>query len=281
MVEGPARLPVRRQLGVELRAARTLAGLTQRDLAPRLGVSQSTLVRAERGEALLPRATVLSLLGITDADTVARERVLALTEAAHSETWPWRNGLTPQSGHLEDISAGDEETAVRVRNYCMQWMPGLLQTGEYTRQLMPQVDPSGEIDVAAAVVGRLERQQVLWRPGKRFEFLLEEAVLRWSPAAQVMPAQLDRVLSVATVESVDIAVLPVSREGASGWHPFMLWEPLNGPVFVTLELVHGENITTDPGAVAAYEALWSRLWEAAVHGDEAVELIRRAGVQAD
>lgn len=44
---------------------------------------------------------------------------------------------------------------------------------------------------------------------------------------------------------------------------------------MTTELVHGEQEVHDPELVGLYDALWSRLWDAAVVGDEAVELIRR------
>jgi len=43
----------RHQLAAELRRTRLLAGLSGRDLAQATGVSQSTISRAERGQAVL------------------------------------------------------------------------------------------------------------------------------------------------------------------------------------------------------------------------------------
>lgn len=267
-------LKARRQLGAELRGARTLVGMTQRDLADRIDLNQPRVMRAEHGEALLPRATVLAWLDATDADAGLRERVLALTEAAHVETWPWQSGMA--DGHLQGIAATDEATAVRDRVYAMQWMPGLLQTAAYAQALLPQVDPTGEMDHPAAVAARLERQQALFREGTRFEFLIEEAALRWSPAAGVLAGQLDRVLSVATLPSVEIAVLPTERVGTSGWASFSLSTPRDGAVFATMELPHAGVVVSDPDAVAQYEVLWTGLWDAAAVGEDALALIHRA-----
>lgn len=265
-------LRVRRQLGVELRGARTLAGVTQRELAARLGTNQPRINRVEHGETLLPKADILTWLTSVDADEEVRERVLTLTQAAHSETWPWRAGMT--DGHLQDIAAADEKVAVRVRNYAMQWMPGLVQTAAYARALLTQIDAAGEMDIPKAVAARMARQSVLYEEGRRFELLFEEAALSWAPADSVKPAQRDRLLSVATLDTVEIAVLPTDRAGASGWGPFMLWTMADGTVFATTEMPHGEQVITDPDGVAAYEHVWKTLWETAVHGDAATELIR-------
>lgn len=263
----------RRQLGVELRSARTLAGMTQRDLADQLGVNQPKVVRAERGTTLLSKDQVRRWLDATSADDTLRERVLSATEAAHTETWPWHAGLT--DGHLQGIAATDEAVAVRIRNYAMQWMPGLVQTAAYARALLAQVDPTGKMDIPAAVTARLERQEVLYRDDCRFELLFEEAALRWSPISGLIAAQRDRLLSVATLGSVDIGVLPTDRVGASGWAPFMLWTPPDGPVFATTEMPHGEQVVTDPPAVETYERLWTELWDVALKGREAEEFVRR------
>lgn len=268
-----APLQVRRQLGKELRTARTLAGLTQRALAGLMESNQARVNRVEHGDTLPPQSEVMRWLAATNTGEELRERVLTLTQAAHSETWPWRAGMA--DGHLGDIAAADAAVAVRVRNYAMQWMPGLVQTAAYARALLAQVDPTGEMDIPAAVAARMASQSVLYEEGRRFELLFEEAALAWSPAVGVMPAQRDRLLSVATLDTVEVAVLPVDRVGASGWGPFMLWTMADGTVFATTEMPHGEQVITDADGVAAYEHLWVELWGAASRGDEAVEIIRK------
>lgn len=271
----PSRL--RRQLGAELRAARTLGDLTQRDLAGELGVSQATVVRLEKGEGqLLSRARTEELLAACSANDETRDRVLALTEAAHSETWRWDDGLKSGTRHLQGIARDRESGARRIRSYTANVVPGLLQTAEYARQLMPLADPTGAMDRAAAVAARMRRQEVLYESGRTFEFLLDEMCLRWSPGPRVMPGQLDRLVSISTLDAVRLGVLPSDREGAWGWHGFTLWDPLDdSPTYVTTELLHGGQVITDPDSVARYEALWKVLRSAAVTGDDAMKLIHR------
>ena len=92
--------------------------------------------------------------------------------------------------------------------------------------------------------------------------------------------QTDRLLSLATAPSIEIAILPdTGSPGVVPWHNFVLREPADGgPTSVSTELVLGaQDDVTDPESVAVFEHLWERLWEAATHGREALELISRAG----
>jgi hypothetical protein len=92
-----------------------------------------------------------------------------------------------------------------------------------------------------------------------------------------MDAQRDRLLSLATLPNVEIAVLPARRTGIPAWHSFILFQSDDGSRFVTTELVYGGQEISEPDAVRRCEALWERLWAAAAHGGEAVESIRRLG----
>lgn len=278
---------IREQLGAELRAARQLADLDQRALRERLGkdeegnykTSQAAISRYERGavQGLPPsRQLVLQWLAVCDAPEETRARVLALTEAAHNESRSWTDMLG-DAGHLQGIARDREAAARRIRVCQLTMVPGLLQTAEYARQLMPQVDVFNKFDHAAAVAARMDRQKLLYEEGRQFEFLIAEHALRWSPGPGVMPAQLDRLVSLSTLATVEIAVLPTRREGALEWHSYDLLELVDEPAScVTTELVHGGQLIGEPELVAPYVALWDRLWQAAAHGDEARAMIREA-----
>lgn len=271
----PTRL--RRQLGTELRTARTLAKLTQYDVADAVDPSQATIARIEQGSALPSRDTVARWLAACDATEETRDRVLALTAAAHAETWSWDEPLGGDVTHLQGIARDRETNARLVRGYHFQWIPGLLQTAGYARAMLPLVDPTGRMDIAAAVAARMERQQVLYEPGRRFEFLIEENALRWSPGEGVMAGQRGHLLALADLDSVEVRVLPADRIGAPGWNGFILWTNRDGDTFVTAEFLHGGQVVTDTDAVASYEELWKQLWSAAVAGGEAMTAIRDAG----
>jgi transcriptional regulator with XRE-family HTH domain len=269
---------VRRQLGAELRKLRSLAGLSQRVLVEALSTSQAGVSRIEHGETLPSREQLIAWLrtcGVADDPTI-RERVLGLADAAHGETRPWGDMVPADVSHLQGVAAERERSATLIRNCQLTWFPGLLQTAEYARLVIEQTDPEAERDTAAALAARLQRQQILFEKGRRFEFLIAESALLWAPEAGVMAAQRDRLLSLATLPNVEIAILPIRRTGTPAWHSFIVFGAAGEPSFVTTELVHGGQEVSDPDAVGRYSALWDRLWRAAATGDEAVDLIRGA-----
>jgi transcriptional regulator with XRE-family HTH domain len=267
---------VRRQLGAELRKLRSLAGLSQRVLVDALGSSQAGVSRIEHGEALPSREQVLTWLracGVADDQDIP-DRVLGLADAAHGETRRWDDLLPAGASHLQGVAGERERSAVLVRNCQLTWLPGLLQTAEYARLVIEQTDPDSERDTAAALAARIQRQQILFESGRRFEFLIAEAALLWEPGPDVMDAQRDRLLSLATLPSVEIAVLPARRTGTPAWHGFIEFQDGDGSSVVTTELVHGGQEITEPDAVRRYTTLWDRLWEAAATGADATDLIR-------
>jgi transcriptional regulator with XRE-family HTH domain len=271
---------VRRQLGAELRKLRSLAGLSQRVLVEALSSSQAGISRIEHGETLPSREQVIAWLracGVGD-DQDVRDRVLGLADSAHGETRPWGDMLPTNESHLQTVAGNRENSATLIRNCQLTWLPGLLQTAEYARLVIEQTDPESERDTAAALAARVQRQQILFEKGRQFEFLIAETALLWAPEAGVLAAQRDRLLSLATLPTVEIAVLPNRRIGTPAWHSFIIFHAADEESFVTTELVHGGQEITDPHAVRRYVALWDRLWKAAATGDEAVDLIRGGGV---
>jgi transcriptional regulator with XRE-family HTH domain len=270
---------VRRQLGAELRKLRSLAGLSQRVLVEALSSSQAGISRIEHGETLPAREQVIAWLrtcGVGD-DQDVRDRVLGLADAAHGETRPWGDMLPTDESHLQGVAGEREKSASLIRNCQLTWLPGLLQTAEYARLVIEHTDPESERDTAATLAARLQRQQILFEKGRRFEFLIAETALLWAPESDVLDAQRDRLLSLATLPTVEIAVLPNRRTGTPAWHSFIIFQAADESSFVTTELVHGGQEITDPNAVRRYVTLWDRLWKAAATGDEAVDLIRGGG----
>lgn len=87
----------------------------------------------------------------------------------------------------------------------------------YSRDLRRTFTPisrrSWPIPVEAAVRERLRRQELLYQSGRQFRFLLTEAALRARLCpAPVHRAQLDRLLVLAGLDTVELAVLPLSTE---------------------------------------------------------------------
>lgn len=228
--------------------------------------------RIDRGETLPPIPLVRAWLDACGVDAPERDRLLDLAESAHGETRPWRE-LLDGSQHLQDQARDKEQEATRVRNFQPTVVAGLLQTPEYATHLIPLADITAGVDHAAAVAARLQRQQVLYDKARRFQFLMTEHVLRWSPGPpELLTAQLDRITSLAALDTVDVAVLPDSAAVATPWHNFIIFESADS-AYVTTELVHGAQEIHDEREVELFTVLWDKLWGAAVVGADAVSLI--------
>jgi len=238
-----------------------------------IGATHGTVWRIEHGETLPSIPHVKAWLAATGADLATAQRLIDLTEAVHAEVRGWGE-LLDRKGHVQGEARQQEGAATLVRNFQPTVVPGLLQTPEYARALL---SIGRTRDVEAAVAARVARQQILYETGRRFVFLVAEPVLRWPlGGAAVLRAQLDRIVSLARLDAVELAVLPAAATVAAVWHNFILWSTQDEPVRVTAELVDGEHEVHDPESVQLYENIWDRLWKAAALGDDAVALIKRA-----
>lgn len=244
-------------------------------MGARIGASQGTVYRIEHGRTVPSVKQVrlwLDAVGeVVTADE--RRRIVELAESVQSEVRGW-DELLGRDGHAQREAAQLEAVAASVRNFQPTVVPGLLQTPEYARAVF-SVGRTRDVD--AAVAARVARQRVLYEPGRAFAFLVAEQVLRWPIGGrEVLAAQLDRIVSLARLNTVTFGVLPAGQTVACLWNNFILWTLPDEAARVTVERTDGETDTSDEGTVALHEGLWSRLWEAAVHDGEAVELVRRA-----
>jgi transcriptional regulator with XRE-family HTH domain len=100
-----------------------------------------------------------------------------------------------------------ERSAVSIRTFESQVLPGLLQTEEYARLVLAAGRPKSLVDILAA---RMSRQSVLegeQRP--RAWFVLDEQALRRPiGGADVMRPQLERVLEAANDPRTVVQVVP-------------------------------------------------------------------------
>lgn len=267
---------LRQQLGAELRRLRDLAGLSGRDLAARIGISQSTLSRIEGGDRAPSLPEVSAWCGAAGADDVIRTHLTQLAEAARTELAPWRVMLTDNRTHLQEAARQLEATAHVVRDCQHTMVPGLLQTAAYAQALFPLVVPTlAEHSTAEAVAARMQRQETLYDPSKQFHFLVGEAALRASPGQRVMPAQLARLESVATLTNVCLGLLPFDAS-AGFLGSFTIYDDRGDaePV-AAIELPHARVTLDSPADVAVYRETFTRWREKALVGDEATQLLQQ------
>ncbi|MGH3984283.1 MAG: helix-turn-helix domain-containing protein [Pseudonocardiaceae bacterium] len=267
-----------RRLGVLLRRLRKAAGLSGPALAGRLGVSQSHLSRVELGESVATAELVGHWTRETGASQSDREVATDLAEAVEAEVVTWREAVTSGLVKLQrDVLDAEAATTTRTA-YVPVLIPGLLQTAEYATHLVAGNHPERD-DVAEAVAVRMQRQVVLYSPGKTLRWVIGEGGLRWRVGPPgVMVAQLDRLAALTVEPHLDLRVLPFERTGPM-WHDHgftILADRTDGEAdLVNLELLTGPVNITDPKEVARYRAAYERLADLSVRGAEALSLIHR------
>jgi Domain of unknown function (DUF5753) len=152
----------------------------------------------------------------------------------------------------------------------------LLQTPEYARyRLVENLEEIGATDdVGDAVAARMQRQQVLYRPGKRFHFVITEAALRYRLCPpEVLAGQLDRLVALSTLTTIKFGVIPFERElPVAPVHGFYVYDER----VVQVEHLTAELTLTQPSEVAAYIKFFGQLAEVARYAAEARSVITRA-----
>ncbi len=258
-------------LGVRLRGLRTEAGLTGAVLAQRAGVGQPTVSKVETGR-MVPSSDVLDrlsrALGLDDSTAREVRDLLVAVEAA-ADSGPASGDEAPAGAVLDEAV----RSARLVRSFQCVVLPALLQSAEYARHVFESAPNSTPEAVGRAVAARVERQSVLYEPGRESVFVLTEAVLRtWPGTPALMLAQLDRLLAVESLSTVRLGVIPWRRPvPLLPRHGFTLCDQRA----VVVEAFAGERVSVDSAEVAAYEEEFGRFERVAVFGDEVRELLLR------
>jgi transcriptional regulator with XRE-family HTH domain len=265
----------RTELAAELKKLRLSTGLSSTAFGEPNDWSQSKVSKTERGQTRPDPGDVRKWARFAgaDKDTVARLVALAKEVEAEARSWAEEDGTFAERN--KSIGEAEREMTA-LHNFQPSAVSGLLQTAEYARRVITLLDPDGKRDVAAAVAARMDRQTVLYDVDKQFEFLLTEGALRWQPGApSLMLAQLDRLASIATLPNVTIGVLPYGREATMlHLNGFTIFDHPEKP-FVLLETYGGEQRLNKEDEITPYRVAFSRLRDAAVTGQGAVEVIRR------
>ena len=213
-------------LGKQLRALRDKAGMTREQAAALLHVTPSTVRRMETAEVALKIPYMRMLLpayGVPEDDV---EAFLRLADEANQPGWWQRfHDVLPHwfSGYVSL-----EESAKTIRAYEPHFVPGLLQTEDYAREVLT-TGSVGRLDpqrVESHVELRLARQGVLHRPDPPvFWVVMDETVLRRPVGSTaLMRAQLDRLLEMAELPHVTLQVAELSAGHHPGtYSPFVLF----------------------------------------------------------
>ncbi|MEV0369928.1 helix-turn-helix transcriptional regulator [Streptomyces sp. NPDC050636] len=258
-----------RILGLQTKALRELAGLTQRQLGDKAGFSESLIGSVECGRRPLKEDLALKLEEVFKVPGV----FMSVIEEQLKEPHPvW---FQPY--------ADAEAEAVALSAYDAHLVKGLLQTEAYARAVHIEYHPALDDDeIEHRVTARLSRQKLLTRvPTASLSFILEEAVLRRPIGGpEVLREQLHRLLEIGRMRHVQIQVMPTgcsSHAGLAG--PFTLVEPPDREMCAYLEVQNTGRLLTDRRTVSTIARRYGILQSQALNPKESAEFIQKLAME--
>jgi transcriptional regulator with XRE-family HTH domain len=225
-----------RELGRRLREQRLEHGLTVEEVAEKLLCSATKISRLETGTRRPSLRDVRDLCGVYNVDEETTIEFMELARGAREQAW-W----TRYEDLKLDPYLGLEQVATAITSFTTFYLPALLQTEEYTREVIRKVAPKMDPDIyRQRVEVRMRRQEVLEGDNRpRYRVLLDESVLRRPVGGpELMVAQIDKILQAERDGKATIQIVPFdSGVPAAQDSNFVLLEfdettPISPTVFV-------------------------------------------------
>jgi len=207
--EGPTVLRI--LLGTQLRRLRESRGISAQEAARAIRGSESKISRIELGRNAIREIDVLDLLTYYGVGAIEREQLLSLAEQANRPGWWHRyNDILPD---WFQSYVGMEEAATSIRVYEPQFIPGLLQTQQYTAAVVAVCDiPVSEAE--RHVILRKERQRRFTEGRLKLWAIIEETALRRAMGSkEILRDQLRYLLSLCTKRNLTLQVIPSGTAG--------------------------------------------------------------------
>ncbi|MFD5558608.1 helix-turn-helix domain-containing protein [Streptomyces sp. NPDC127068] len=204
-------------LGRRLKELREAKELTREQAAAELRVTAATVRRMETAEVALKVPYVHVLLGMYGASAEEVDGFLSLVEEANQPGWWQRyHDVLPE---WFSLYVSLEAEARLIRSYEPHFVPGILQTDHYAREVMTAgtIGHTRPEEVERHVELRIDRQQLLAKPdAPHLWIIMDETVLRRPVAGpEVMAEQMDRLLTAARTPGLTLQI----AEFHNGPHP--------------------------------------------------------------
>jgi transcriptional regulator with XRE-family HTH domain len=258
-------------LGKMLKLLREQKGLSQKELGQLVGYGPDQIGAMERGvritrpEFLEKADELLGAGGLLKAAIPDVKKAMTKARTRHPE---WYRGY-----------AVLEAEAQALHVYSNQLVPGLLQTEDYAHAVFSQWRPLlSEGTIAKRVADRMARQQILetW-PSPTFSFVLDESVLlRPVGGRDVRAAQLENLLRLGSLRTVELQVMPMDREEQPSMDgPFNLLTVRKGEQVAYVEIHTYPRLITDAEEVRVLNERYGLLRAHALRPNESLDLIER------
>jgi transcriptional regulator with XRE-family HTH domain len=248
--------------------------LSGRKLAELLSWPPSKISKLETGAQTPSDDDIRAWTHATNSEGEAEALLASLhtLEIQHAE-WQrqLKTGLRP---HQQEIAELNEQTKF-FRAFESTFIPGLLQTAEYARHRFAQSVMVFKIrnDINEAVQARMERQSILYRPDKRFHFVITEAALRYRLCPpETMLGQLDRLISFSALPNVRLGIIGFDTAYVvAPTHGFWLMDSNR----VMVETFSAELNLAQPQEISLYGDIFESLAGVASYGRAARAIINR------
>lgn len=269
------------ELGERLREFRAGAELTINEAGRRIDLSTSQLSRIETGRRRPHVETVAALLAVYGVTGARRKTAVALAREVGEAGWWHRD--RPDFPERQHTLISLESRADRIVDYEGMLIPGLLQTGEYTRALMADSKLVPESEVEQRMVTRLRRHAVLRRRDAPTLIAVvdELALRRVIGGADVQRRQLEHLLEMGRWPNIRVRVVPNAGAHAGVNGSFSLLRQPDGPTVVFLENLTCSLFVEDRSEIATYETAVRSLLTQALTETQSSEVIASLATAMD
>ncbi|MGH3871025.1 MAG: helix-turn-helix domain-containing protein [Pseudonocardiaceae bacterium] len=263
-----------RELGEGLRRAMHNAGLSGKDIARLLDLSPSWVSRLVSGKRNVSAVQVSAFLAVCRAPSAERDRLLELCDEQHTQGWFQQHGSRLP---LQLVTYIDHENkAMTISDFQSTLVPGLLQTGDYTRALIREAGTIPADEIEDRVAARLARQSLFSRDRPpRFTFFIHEFALRLpigGPA--VMSDQLHHLLRMSVRPYLTLRVIPAALGGHAAINgSFILMEFAEFKPVAYLDSETSSLFLEKPVEIDAYQRILGALAKTALDEEESRQLI--------
>jgi transcriptional regulator with XRE-family HTH domain len=269
----------RLRLAAELRALRTHAGVTHVQLAKMIGQSRAQISRLENGH-VVDQDDVMKILDALGVDDDRWTQIMTIAREAGERGW-WESNRF--MGERQSLYANLEAGAQTIREFQMTFIPGLLQTADFTRARgeADRVAGAPSLNAEKAAAGRVGRQRMLRRPGgPSYEVIIDElAIRRPSAPPEVMKSQLYHITATVNGSAkITARVLPIEA-GVDGFsvprsaYSIYTFNDPGDPTVVAVDTVTDDLVLTESDDVKRYEELYDRLRGAALSPQKSLDLL--------
>lgn len=270
-----------KRLAKSLKEARLRAELTATVAAARLGWSQPKISHIESGRTKPSAedvALMLNLYGVTSPD---RDALITLAREAERRGW-WTDYSDVFTGSYVAL----EDEACAIREWQPQFIPGLLQTQDYARELISiaaHLDLDlDESDVRRRLMARMARQTLLRREpdAPTLHVILDEAILiRPVGGRQIMRDQYLHLAAESRRPNVTVQILPFAagtHAGLEGMFIVLSFPDELDPDVAYTEGIYGDVYLERPAEIARCNVAFEQLQAAALTTEESVARILAA-----